>query len=50
VPRQRAAEAASRVSFRHISGRNMDHRVEDSVATVRDGHIADQTAVQVWDS
>ena len=61
--------------FRDICGRNMDHRVEDrvatpdriafiqhcrypggeqvlciTVATVRDGLITDQTAVQVWDS
>jgi ketosteroid isomerase-like protein len=61
--------------FRDICGRNMEHRVEDrvatpdriaftqhcrypggeqvlcvTVATVRDGLITDQTAVQVWDS
>jgi SnoaL-like domain len=61
--------------FRDTCGRNMDHRVQDrvatpdriaftqhcrypggeqvlciTVATVRDGLITDQTAVQVWDS
>ncbi len=61
--------------FRDICGRNMEHRVEDrvaspdriaftqhcrypdgaqvlciAVASVRDGLITDQTAVQVWDA
>ena len=70
-----AGTAEIEAYFRDICGRNMDHRVEDrvaspdriaftehcrypggeqvlciTVATVRDGLITDQTAVQVWDS
>ena len=70
-----AGAAEIEAYFRDICGRNMDHRVQDrvatpdriaftqhcrypggeqvlciTVATVRDGLITDQTAVQVWDS
>lgn len=70
-----AGSAEIEAYYRDICGRNMDHRVQDrvatpdriaftqhcrypggervlciTVATVRDGLITDQTAVQVWDS